>query len=154
MLSYLANKGCHMAVHTVTEAAKLAGVTRRTIYRYIKQGKLSAVVTGSDATQIETSELLRVFGSLSQPEESKVSTGSQVEEPEYVTRLMAEMSQLRDLVQRQQLLLEDKLETDRLREQMTGLQNERDEATQELEKLRAELEAERGKGFWKRLFGG
>ena len=67
---------------------------------------------------------------------------------------MAEMSQLRDLVQRQQLLLEDKLETDRLREQMTGLQNERDEATQELEKLRAELEAERGKGFWKRLFGG
>ncbi len=124
MLSYLANKGCHMAVHTVTEAAKLAGVTRRTIYRYIKQGKLSTVVTGSDATQIETSELLRVFGSLSQPEESKVSTGSQVEEPEYVTRLMAEMSQLRDLVQRQQLLLEDKLETDRLREQMTGLQNE------------------------------
>ncbi|MGF9589311.1 hypothetical protein AAGK40_26865, partial [Klebsiella pneumoniae] len=119
-----------------------------------KQGKLSTVVTGSDATQIETSELLRVFGSLSQPEESKVSTGSQVEEPEYVTRLMAEMSQLRDLVQRQQLLLEDKLETDRLREQMTGLQNERDEATQELEKLRAELEAERGKGFWKRLFGG
>ena len=154
MLSYLANKGCHMAVHTVTEAAKLAGVTRRTIYRYIKQGKLSTVVTGSDATQIETSEWLRVFGSLSQPEESKVSTGSQVEEPEYVTRLMAEMSQLRDLVQRQQLLLEDKLETDRLREQMTGLQNERDEATQELEKLRAELEAERGKGFWKRLFGG
>ena len=143
-----------MAVQTVTEAAKLAGVTRRTIYRYIKQGKLSTVVTGSDATQIETSELLRVFGSLSQPEESKVSTGSQVEEPEYVTRLMAEMSQLRDLVQRQQLLLEDKLETDRLREQMTGLQNERDEATQELEKLRAELEAERGKGFWKRLFGG
>ncbi|MBG2068011.1 helix-turn-helix domain-containing protein [Klebsiella pneumoniae] len=143
-----------MAVHTVTEAAKLAGVTRRTIYRYIKQGKLSTVVTGSDATQIETSELLRVFGSLSQPEESKVSTGSQVEEPEYVTRLMAEMSQLRDLVQRQQLLLEDKLETDRLREQMTGLQNERDEATQELEKLRAELEAERGKGFRKRLFGG
>ena len=143
-----------MAVHTVTEAAKLAGVTRRTIYRYIKRGKLSTVVTGSDATQIETSELLRVFGSLSQPEESKVSTGSQVEEPEYVTRLMAEMSQLRDLVQRQQLLLEDKLETDRLREQMTGLQNERDEATQELEKLRAELEAERGKGFWKRLFGG
>ena len=143
-----------MAVHTVTEAAKLAGVTRRTIYRYIKQGKLSTVVTGSDATQIETSELLRVFGSLSQPEESKVSTGSQVEEPEYVTRLMAEMSQLRDLVQRQQLLLEDKLETDRRREQMTGLQNERDEATQELEKLRAELEAERGKGFWKRLFGG
>ena len=134
-----------MAVHTVTEAAKLAGVTRRTIYRYIKQGKLSTVVTGSDSAQIETSELLRVFGNLSHPEESKVSTGSHQKEPE--------MSQIRDLVQgQQQLLLEDKLETQKLREQVTGLQNERDAATQELDKVKAELEAERGKGFWKRLF--
>ncbi|MBR7282080.1 hypothetical protein G3W13_27185, partial [Klebsiella pneumoniae] len=74
-------------------------------------------------------------------------------EPEYVTRLMAEMSQIRDLVQgQQQLLLEDKLKTQKLREQVTGLQNERDAATQELDKVKAELEAERGKGFWKRLF--
>ena len=144
-----------MAVHTVTEAAKLAGVTRRTIYRYIKQGKLSAVVTGSDATQIETSELLRVFGSLSQEKEPQVSTRSHQEEPEYVTRLMAEMSQLREMIQgQQQLLLEDKLEVNRLREQMTGLQNERDTAAQELEKVKAELEVERGKGFWKRIFSG
>ena len=144
-----------MAVHTVTEAAKLAGVTRRTIYRYIKQGKLSAVVTGSDATQIETSELLRVFGSLSQEKEPQVSTGSHQEEPEYDTRLMAEMSQLREMIQgQQQLLLEDKLEVNRLREQMTGLQNERDTAAQELEKVKAELEVERGKGFWKRIFSG
>ena len=142
-----------MAVHTVTEAAKLAGVTRRTIYRYIKQGKLSTVVTGSDSAQIETSELLRVFGNLSHPEESKVSTGSHQKEPEYGTRFMAEMSQIRDLVQgQQQLLLEDKLKTQKLREQVTGLQNERDAATQELDKVKAELEAERGKGFWKRLF--
>ena len=141
-----------MAVHTVTEAAKLAGVTRRTIYRYIKQGKLSSVVTDSNTTQIETSELLRVFGSLSQQEAPQVSTGSRVEEPEYVTRLMAEMSQIRDLVQgQQQLLLEDKIETQKLREQVTGLQNERDAATQELDKVKAELEAERKKGFWRRL---
>lgn len=143
-----------MAVHTVTEAAKLAGVTRRTIYRYIKQGKLSTVVTGSNATQIETSELLRVFGSLSQKEAPQVSTGSHQEEPEYVTRIMAEMSQIRGFLQgQQQLLLEDKLETQRLREQVTGLQNERDITAQELEKVRAELETERGKGFWKRIFG-
>lgn len=143
-----------MAVHTVTEAAKLAGVTRRTIYRYIKQGKLSTVVTGSDSTQVETSELLRVFGSLSQSEATQVSTRSHQEEPEYVARLMAEMSQIRDLVQgQQQLLLEDKLETEKLREQMTGLQNERDSVAQELGKVKAELEAERGKGFWKRLLG-
>ena len=83
-----------MASHSVTEAAKLAGVTRRTIYRHIKAGKLSASVTGGDNTVIETSELLRVYGVLSQPEPEVVSTGSHEKQPEYVTLLLAEMSQL------------------------------------------------------------
>ncbi|EJQ0795134.1 TPA: helix-turn-helix domain-containing protein [Enterobacter asburiae] len=87
-----------MASHSVTEAAKLAGVTRRTIYRHIKAGKLSASVTGGDSTVIETSELLRVYGVLSQPEPDKVSTGSLENQPEYVTLLLAEMSQLREQI--------------------------------------------------------
>ena len=87
-----------MASHSVTEAAKLAGVTRRTIYRHIKAGKLSASVTDSDNTVIETSELLRVYGVLSQPEPEKVSTGSLENQPEYVTLLLAEMSQLREQI--------------------------------------------------------
>lgn len=87
-----------MASHTVTEAAKLAGVTRRTIYRHIKAGKLSASVTSGDNTLIETSELLRVYGSLSQPEPEAVSTGSHDYQPEYVTILLTEMSQLREQV--------------------------------------------------------
>ena len=87
-----------MASHSVTEAAKLAGVTRRTIYRHIKAGKLSASVTDGDNTVIETSELLRVYGVLSQPEPEKVSTGSLENQPEYVTLLLAEMSQLREMV--------------------------------------------------------
>ena len=85
-----------MASHSVTEAAKLAGVTRRTIYRHIKAGKLSASVTGGDNTVIETSELLRVYGALSQPEPGEVSTGSHENQPEYVTLLLAELSQLRE----------------------------------------------------------
>ena len=87
-----------MASHSVTEAAKLAGVTRRTIYRHIKAGKLSASVTGGDNTVIETSELLRVYGVLSQPEPEKVSTGSLENQPEYVTLLLAEMAHLREQV--------------------------------------------------------
>ena len=87
-----------MASHSVTEAAKLAGVTRRTIYRHIKAGKLSASVTGGDSTVIETSELLRVYGVLSQPEPEVVSTGSHESQPEYVTLLLAEMSQLREQI--------------------------------------------------------
>ena len=87
-----------MASHTVTEAAKLAGVTRRTIYRHISTGKLSATVTSEGHTQIDTSELLRVYGALSQPETEKVSTGSHDNQPEYVTLLLAEMSQLREQI--------------------------------------------------------
>ncbi|EFH4100654.1 TPA: helix-turn-helix domain-containing protein [Citrobacter freundii] len=87
-----------MASHTVTEAAKLAGVTRRTIYRHISTGKLSATVTSEGHTQIDTSELLRVYGALSQPETEKVSTGSHDNQPEYVTLLLAEMAHLREQV--------------------------------------------------------
>ncbi len=87
-----------MASHSVTEAAKLAGVTRRTIYRHIKSGRLSASVTSGDNTVIETSELLRVYGVLSQPEVEQVSTGSHENQPEYVTLLLAEMLQLREQI--------------------------------------------------------
>lgn len=87
-----------MASHTVTEAAKLAGVTRRTIYRHITAGKLSATVTKDGHTQIDTSELLRVYGALSQLEPEQVSTGSQENQPAYVTQLLAEMSQLREQI--------------------------------------------------------
>ena len=89
-----------MACHSISEAASMAGVNRRTIYRYIKSGKLSAAVTGDDKTMIDTSELLRVFGSLSQPEPLESPTGSQDETPEYVAQLLAEMSQMRSEIER------------------------------------------------------
>lgn len=143
-----------MALHSVTEAAKMAGVTRRTIYRYLKSGKLSAAVTGDDNTQIETSELLRVFGSLSQPEAEEVSTESQGNEPEYVTRLLDEMSRLREIIESQQtLLLEDK----QSREQQNAERQQQSELIEQLQRerdaLSQALDAERKKGFWKKLFG-
>ncbi|EPR9027031.1 entry exclusion protein 1 [Enterobacter asburiae] len=143
-----------MALHSVTEAAKMAGVTRRTIYRYLKSGKLSAAVTNDDTTQIETSELLRVFGSLSQPEAEEVSTESQGNEPEYVTRLLDEMSRLREIIESQQtLLLEDK----QSREQQNAERQQQSELIEQLQRerdaLSQALDAERKKGFWKKLFG-
>lgn len=67
--------------------------------------------------------------------------------------MQRELVELRKLIEKQQLLLEDKQEADRLREQVTGLQNERDTTAQALEKVKSELETERKKGFWKRMFG-
>jgi excisionase family DNA binding protein len=88
-----------MACHTISEAAAMVGVNRRTIYRYIKSGKLSAVVTSGDKTMIDTSELLRVFGSLSLPETLESPSRSQENQPEYVTRLLEEMSQMRSEIE-------------------------------------------------------
>ena len=89
-----------MACHTISEAATITGVNRRTIYRYIKSGKVSATVTHDNKTVIDTSELLRVFGSLSQPETTECPTGSQENTPEYVTKILAEMSQMRSEIER------------------------------------------------------
>lgn len=96
-----------MACHNVSEAATLAGVTRRTIYRYIKQGKLSASVAHDGKSVIDTSELLRVFGSLSQPNVLESPTGSQEKQPEYVTQLLAEMSQMRSEIERLTIKVDD-----------------------------------------------
>jgi predicted site-specific integrase-resolvase len=48
-----------MALVSKAKAAKLAGVSRTTIHRYTKEGKLS--MTGA---KIDTSELIRVFGEI------------------------------------------------------------------------------------------
>lgn len=54
-----------MALISVTEAARLTGKNRATIHRYIKQGKLSQSTDATGSKKVDTSELLRVFGTIS-----------------------------------------------------------------------------------------
>jgi hypothetical protein len=54
-----------MALVSVTEAARLTGKNRATIHRYIKQSKLSQSIDATGSKKVETSELLRVFGTIS-----------------------------------------------------------------------------------------
>jgi hypothetical protein len=58
-----------MAFVTITEAAKLVRRSRRTLYRDIDNGRLSKTVDAAGATTIDTSELLRVYGTLYREEE-------------------------------------------------------------------------------------
>lgn len=52
---------------SISEAAKLAGVSRTTLYKkYIAQGKLTVLKNAKNLPEIDTSELLRVFGVLQQ----------------------------------------------------------------------------------------
>lgn len=54
-----------MAKVTVTEAAKLAGLGRQQLYRgYISTGKISVDRDHQGRPQIDTAEILRVFGEM------------------------------------------------------------------------------------------
>jgi hypothetical protein len=67
-----------MALVSKSKAAKLAGVSRTTIHRYVNDGKLS--MTGD---MVDTSELMRVFGSLHAGTSEQSSTGVQVNTSEH-----------------------------------------------------------------------
>ncbi|WP_426617599.1 hypothetical protein [Raoultella sp. R2A007] len=137
----------------LTQAADAVGITRKTLYSHIDKGLVS-VTRQQGKRYVDVSELIRHYGSVSLPEE-KVNTVTRSQtkhDDDAISAMQRELVELRKLIEKQQLLLEDKQETDRLREQVTGLQNERDAASLELEKVKAELETERKKGFWKRMF--
>lgn len=51
---------------SVAEAAKLAGRDRKTLYRDIKSGRLSATVSATGDKQVDVAELSRVYGPLRQ----------------------------------------------------------------------------------------
>ena len=63
-----------MARVSISEAARLASVSRPTIYKLIKSGELSytsVVKHGKSVKAIDVSELMRVFGALDVVSESK-----------------------------------------------------------------------------------
>lgn len=54
---------------TVSDAAAHVGVTRQTIFKQIKSGKLSATTNRKGHKQINITELMRVYGELQSPEQ-------------------------------------------------------------------------------------
>ena len=59
-----------MPLLTVRQAAQHVGITRQTMFRHIKQGKVSATVAHDGDLRVDTAELLRVYGALQSPGES------------------------------------------------------------------------------------
>lgn len=58
---------------SVREASERVGISRQTMFRHIKDGKVSATANRDGQKQIELSELLRVFGELQQTETKAAS---------------------------------------------------------------------------------
>ena len=69
-----------MAKVSITEAIKLSGISRSSFYgKYIKQGVISLSAGTDGRKEVDTSELLRVFGELQ--ESPKVSKVVQMDSP-------------------------------------------------------------------------
>jgi hypothetical protein len=98
-----------MAKVSISEAARLTGKSRTTLHRLIKTGELSTCHGERNTRMLDTSELLRVFGSLARTEavqdveqlgEQSV-TASQTENEQVIRSLKQEVEHLRTLVSAQ-----------------------------------------------------
>lgn len=96
-----------MAILTITEAARLFGKSRTTLYKYNKSGLLS-FVSGSDGKPaVDMSEMLRVFGSVHREDVHNIQN-EQYNTPDMDNEniLLAEkVAALQEVVRRQDELL-------------------------------------------------
>ena len=104
-----------MARVSISQAAKLAGVSRSSLYKtYLNKGAISVSKDSSGKKYIETSELLRVFGTLQgdtsiQPQGIQKNTGDTPELSPSVTHDSAKDIEIK--------LLREQLEKSEQREQ-------------------------------------
>jgi chromosome segregation ATPase len=168
---------------TTTEvAAASLGVTPRTIRSYIQQGDLVGQLEGKGIEQawrvsIASLEELRDKRQSQGKLQRKNRKSSSIEEDvvEVIqalsARLETRVAEAADLrarleltakaestlqAERDRLLADVKREREekgRERERAELLEQKRQQAQEEAQRLREELEAERSKGFWQRLFG-
>lgn len=99
-----------MAKISISEASRLTGKSRTTLHRLIKAGELSSCSGVRNTKLLDTSELLRVFGTLSSAQSGQLgeqvtaqSFTGDIVQPEQVNQQLAqEVEHLRALVTAQQ----------------------------------------------------
>jgi hypothetical protein len=70
-----------MTILNITEAAEACGVNRKTLQRYIRSGRLSAITGPTGERGIDVAELIRVFGPLSRLSHPETATESRAIRP-------------------------------------------------------------------------
>jgi hypothetical protein len=146
-----------------TAAAKALGVTPRTIQSYIHKGLLQGKVEGEGVRRtwlvgIDSLNALRAQriseGHVEGFREGNVERVAEgiAEALQNLSERLAEES-ARAAEYRARLELTERTESS-LREDLERVREERRRHQEEAERLRVELEAERSKGFWRKLFGG
>lgn len=103
-----------MALVNISEAAKLAQISRVTMYKkYINTGNLSVTSDERGKPAIDTSELLRVFGAIYTEKQSDSVQIVQGVSPRFTHKtgtLTAEIEHLKTIIERQERELHDSKE--------------------------------------------
>lgn len=136
-----------MAKVNLTQGAKLAGVSRSTLNRHLKDGKISKGIDASGKPCVDTSELQRVYGSVSHSVSHRDVPMTQRRTPPETAENMTEIALLR-------------AELSVAKERLEETQKDRDEWKGQAKALsllltdqRPEKPTERQKGFWGGIFG-
>jgi predicted site-specific integrase-resolvase len=88
-----------MAIVSISEAARLTGKSRKTIQRYVAEGRISMSHPDAGTKGIDISELARVFGTLSQQANAMSHASMSQSDAPDVAALQATIDGLKAVVQ-------------------------------------------------------
>lgn len=114
-----------MAKLNLSQAAKVVGKNRVTLWRHINSGKLSAERDREGNPLVDTSELIRVYGELKAPatqgnkRKQHHETPSNDELLTLISELRKEQAEMKDMLSSLQNRLEHKPKTDQIIESYT-----------------------------------
>jgi len=136
----------------MSQAAQAAGITRRTLYNHVKQGKVTTSRDKKNNPVIDVSELIRAYGNVSLPVKKipTVAHRENTQENFPSEQLQAMHKEIAELKLAVTHMLEDKTARESERKQY---EEERRKYQEEISSLNEKLERERKKGFWTRLRG-
>lgn len=140
-----------MPKHSVSEAARLAGVSRSHFYKkFIKTGLITVERDKEDKPIIDTAEIMRVCGELKGKNIENTTTG-QLDTHEIHsqnTALQTEVKLLRELLQAREDHIADLQQSLRLLEHRP----ETDSNAVQIEKLKGEVNLIKKESMWAKLF--
>ena len=131
-----------MAWHTILEAQKLTGKSRRTLYRDMSKGRLSWASEGDNARRLETSELMRAYGALlpmTQPDSEKTAHSDTGIGTQDTALILAELKGLRE-------------EVAELRKAMQLIEHKPDHVPNDTQKTAESVPGSKQSSWWRSLF--
>lgn len=134
----------------LSQAAQAAGITRRTLYNHVKQGKVTVSRDGKNNPVVDVSELIRAYGNVNIPEKEipNISHRENTQKNFPHEQFQAMQKELADLRQAVTLMLEDKTSRE---EERRRHDDDRRKLQAEVDRLTAEL-TQNKKHFWSRWF--